>query len=232
LFPMAAQRAPSRAVRAHREGGTRCMPPSERLTSGQLNGHSGPNFPEWTKSSAGCYTARFWHLKRFIRPHPSHESRPLDPCWASPRPGEAVYPAEFGGQSESMPLTRTRQLPPGPSLPGPSLPGPSCPVPPARVPPLSAPAPSRRSRINGTLSRPGPARWSIEPARPGQLAAVRRHLCPRGHRDHSGCGPAVIVDRNSAGVDVHDDDEMSFKVTKGIKRARVKPSLLRKGASS
>jgi hypothetical protein len=30
------------------------MLPSERLTSGQLIGHLGLNFPKWTKSAAAC----------------------------------------------------------------------------------------------------------------------------------------------------------------------------------
>jgi hypothetical protein len=30
------------------------MLPSERLTSGQLNGHLGVNYSKWTKSAAGC----------------------------------------------------------------------------------------------------------------------------------------------------------------------------------
>jgi hypothetical protein len=30
------------------------MVPSERLTSGQLNGHFGVNCAKWTKSAAGC----------------------------------------------------------------------------------------------------------------------------------------------------------------------------------
>jgi hypothetical protein len=81
------------------------MPPSERLTSGQLNGHSGLNFSEWTKSSEGCYTARFWHLKRFIRPQPSHESHALDPLLGAPATHQAAYPGESGGQTKSTPLT-------------------------------------------------------------------------------------------------------------------------------
>jgi hypothetical protein len=81
------------------------MPPSERLTSGQLNGHSGPNFPEWTKSSEGCYTARFRHLKRFITPQSPHEPHPLDPVLGAPATQRAVYPGDFAGQTKSIPLT-------------------------------------------------------------------------------------------------------------------------------
>jgi hypothetical protein len=169
------------------------MPPSERLTFGQLNGHSGLNFPEWTKSSEGCYTARFWHLKRFIRPQSSPGSHPLVLCWAPRGPAKWRIRPSPGGQDESMPLTRARQVP-GPTIPsavtpvarwnpmtaamvlGPNPPSPASPrpSPPASPQPASSARPGHRGGDPGLIISVTPEPAAMKPG----FECARTHSKP------------------------------------------------------